>query len=267
MLISVIVTVRNERDHIRDLLDSLVTQEGPLEILVVDAYSDDGTIQLVESYARSRPEVRLFLRGGTRGEGRNFGIGEAGGEVVAFIDGDCIANAFWLRELRRDFAAGRVIVAGRTVRMGKAEFARLSRVELFYQGVDVTYPSCNLAYRTDVIKELGGFDTGFRTAEDIDLNYRAVARGHQIHYNENAIVYHRERDSLVGFLKQAFWNGYGRKQLTLKHGALWSNYSLSNMIRRDISFWYMVRSSVALLGYFTAKARERREDYLGEGPG
>ncbi len=262
MLISVIVTIRNERDHIRDLLDSLVTQEGPLEVLVVDAYSDDGTIQIVEGYARSHPEVRLFLRGGTRGEGRNFGIAEARGEAVAFIDGDCIANAFWLRELRRDLRAGVEVVAGRTVRMGKAEFARLSRVELFYQGVDVTYPSCNLAYRTDVLRGLGGFDTRFRTAEDIDLNYRAVAGGHRIHYNESAIVYHRERESLVGFLKQAFWNGYGRKQLTLKHGALWSNYSLSNMIKRDISFWYIVRSSVALLGYFMAKARERREDYL-----
>ncbi|MEM4728767.1 MAG: glycosyltransferase [Thermoplasmata archaeon] len=264
MLITVVVTIRNERDHIRDLLDSLVTQEGPVEIIVVDAFSDDGTVELVEGYCRSHPQVRLLMRGGTRGEGRNFGIEAARGEVVAFIDGDCIANAFWLKEIRKDMRAGKEIVAGRTVRIGKPEFARLSRVELFYQGVDVTYPSCNLAYRTEILRELGGFDTRFRTAEDIDLNYRAVHRGHRIHYNENAIVYHRERDSLVPFLKQAFWNGYGRKQLTLKHGALWSNYSVSNMLRRDMSFWYLIRSSVALLGYLTAKARERREDYIGD---
>jgi glycosyltransferase involved in cell wall biosynthesis len=263
MLISVIVTIRNEAYHIRDLLDSLVTQEGPVEIIIVDAYSSDETQPIVHGYCRRYDFISLYLQGGTRGEGRNFGIEKAKGEAVAFIDGDCIANPFWLKEIRKDMAEGREIIAGRTIRMGKAEFARLSRVELFYQGVDLTFPSCNLAYRTDVVREAGVFDTRFRTAEDIDLNYRAVRNGHKIHYNGNAIVYHRERDSLVGFFKQAFWNGYGRKQLTLKHGRLWSNYSVSNMIQHDISFWYILRTSIALMGYATAKAREKKEDYKG----
>ncbi len=261
MLISVIVTIRNEEHHIRGLLDSLAVQEGPLEVVIVDAYSDDDTQPIVHEYCRKYDFISLYLQGGTRGEGRNLGIEKARGEAVAFIDGDCVADKDWLRELRKDLSAGHEIVAGRTVRMGRPRFAGLSRVELFYQGFDLTFPSCNLAYRTGVVREAGGFDTGFRTAEDIDLNYRAVKNGHKIRYNERAIAQHHERDTLVAFLKQAFWNGYGRKQLTLKHGRLWSNYSVSNMIRHDMSFWYLVRTAVALLGYAMAKAREKKEDY------
>jgi len=261
MLVSVIVTVRNEEHHIRALLDSLVAQEGPLEVVVVDAYSTDGTIAMVEGYRERFPFVQLHMKGGTRGEGRNHGIGLAKGEVVAFIDGDCIADPDWLKEMRKELVAGADIVAGRTVRMGYMPFVDLSRVELFYKGVDLTYPSCNLAYRKGVVDEAGRFDTRFRTAEDIDLNYRAVSLGHHIVYNDNAIVQHHERESLVGFFKQAFWNGYGRKQLTLKHGKLWSNYSVTRMIQRDISFWYLLRTIIALLGYATAKVREDKEDY------
>jgi glycosyltransferase involved in cell wall biosynthesis len=263
MLISVIVTIRNEELHIRGLLDSLVAQEGPIEILLVDAFSTDGTVAIIEDYRKQNEAIRLHLKGGTRGDGRNFGIGEAKGEAVAFIDGDCVADPAWLANIRKDLLAGREIVAGRTIRTGKSEFARLSRVELFYQGVDLTFPSCNLAYRTDVLKEVGVFDTLFRTAEDIDLNYRAVRKGHKIYYDEKAVVNHHERDTLVAFFKQAFWNGYGRKQLTLKHGRLWSNYNITNMIQHDMSFWYLLRTSIALLGYATAKARERKEDYKG----
>ncbi len=261
MLISVIVTIRNEEHHIRGLLDSLAVQEGPLEVIIVDAYSDDGTQPIVHEYCRKYDFMSIYLQGGTRGEGRNFGIEKARGEAVAFIDGDCVADPAWLGEIRSDLLAGHEIVAGKTVRMGRPRFAGLSRVELFYLGYDLTFPSCNLAYRTDVVRDAGAFDTKFRTAEDIDLNYRAVKKGHKMHYNERALVQHHERDTTVSFLKQAFWNGYGRKQLTLKHGRLWSNYSVGNMIRHDMSFWYLVRTAIALLGYATAKAREKIEDY------
>jgi glycosyltransferase involved in cell wall biosynthesis len=263
MLISVIVTIRNEEHHIRGLLDSLVAQEGPLEIVIVDAYSNDDTQPIVHEYCRKHDFISLYLQGGTRGEGRNLGIEKAKGGAVAFIDGDCVADPAWLHEIREDLEAGDDIVAGKTIRTGKSQFASLSRVELFYQGVDLTFPSCNLAYRTEVVKKAGAFDTNFRTAEDIDLNYRAVRNGHKIHYDERALVQHHERDTLVAFLKQAFWNGYGRKQLTLKHGRLWSNYSVTNMIQHDISFWYLLRTTIALLGYAMAKAREKKEDYQG----
>src|SRR6266480_1528925 len=119
LLISVITTVRNEARNISALLDSLVVQEGPIEIIVVDSYSTDATRDIVRGYEQRYEFVHLYVVGGTRGTGRNFGIRKARGEAVAFIDGDAIANPFWLKELREGLA-GHDIVAGRTIQIGRA---------------------------------------------------------------------------------------------------------------------------------------------------
>ena len=248
MLISVVSTVKNEERNIGDLLDSLVTQEGPLEILIVDADSSDGTREIVAAYAKKYPIVRLLLRGGTRGEGRNFGVKNAQGGAVAFIDGDCIANPFWVKSLREGLRKAKV-VAGKTIHIGYKPFEELERVELIYGGSDVTFPSSNLAYDRAVFLALGGFDPWFATAEDIDLNLRAVQAGHRILYKPDAIVYHRTRRSAYDFVRQAFWNGAGRKQLTLKHGGLWTRYRPVEMFRQSATFWSMVRLGAALMGY------------------
>lgn len=248
LFVSVVSTVRNEARNIAALLDSLVIQDPPIEIIVVDAGSQDTTRDIVRQYEKKYDFVHLYLRGGTRGAGRNFGIAKARGDAVAFIDGDSIANPFWLRELRGGFAAGD-IVAGRTIQIGYRPFEDLERIELVVQGVDVTYPSTNLAYARGVLREIGGFDEWFVTAEDIDINLRAVAAGHPITYRVGAIVYHRTRASYFDFVKQSFWNGAGRKQLTLKHGRVWSRYRPLEMVRREANVWSIVRLSGALLGY------------------
>jgi glycosyltransferase involved in cell wall biosynthesis len=248
VLLSVVVTVRDEARNIAALLDSLVVQEPPLEVIVVDAGSQDATRDIVRAYERRYDFVYLFNRGGTRATGRNFGIGKARGTSVAFIDGDGIANPFWIKELR-DGLASTAVVAGRTLQIGYRPFEDLERVELVVHGSDVTFPSTNLAYRTAVLREIGGFDEWFVTAEDIDLNLRAVKAGHGIGYRANAIVYHRTRSSVHDFLKQAFWNGAGRKQLTLKHGALWRSYRPLEMFRQKTTAWSVLRLSAALLGY------------------
>ncbi len=257
MLVSVIVTVRNEAENIDALLDSLVTQEGPAEVIVVDADSQDGTPAIVADYGRRYPFVKLVRRGGTRGQGRNFGVRLAAGEAVAFIDGDCIANPFWLRFLRERLGDAH-IAAGRTIPIGYRPFQELERVELIVRGYDVTYPAANLAYRTDVFRSAGGFDPWFVTAEDIDLNLRAVTQGHRIAYEPRAVVYHRTRSSVYDFIRQAFWNGAGRKQLTLKHGSLWSRYRIVEMLRREATFWSLMRLVGAMAGYIGYKAFGRR---------
>ncbi len=245
-------TVRNEARNIAHLLDSLVVQEVPLEIIVVDAGSEDGTPDIVRQYERRYSYIHLFFSGGTRGAGRNFGIRHARGEAVAFIDGDAIANPFWVHELRTGLETADV-VAGRNIQIGYRPFEDLERVELIVRGVDVTYPSSNLAYKKAVLQEVGGFDAWFVTAEDIDLNLRAVLAGHSIAFRPNALVYHRTRDSYFDFLRQAFWNGVGRKQLTLKHGGLWGAYRPLEMLRQRATFWSLIRLTVALIGYAACK--------------
>ena len=252
MLISIITTVRNEERNIGSFLDSVVVQEQPLEVVIIDAHSRDGTVEIVQDYASRYPFIRVVIHGGTRGAGRNFGAQIAKGEIVAFIDGDAIVNPFWAARLRKGFSNSGV-VAGKTVNIGFKAFEELERVKLIYRGYDITFPSTNLAYRKEAFHAAGGFDEWFITAEDIDLNLRAVRAGNSIQYEPDAIVYHRTRGSVYDFVRQAFWNGAGRKQLTMKHGTLWSNYRPVEMFKRRVTFWSLLRLAGALSGYVAYK--------------
>lgn len=249
VLISVVTTVRNEEAHLGRLLESLLGQAGPFEIVLVDADSRDRTVAIAEEFAREHPGLLRVLRHpGSRGIGRNVGVAAARGELVAFIDGDCFADSGWLERLRAATASG-VVVAGRTVAIGKPRFGQLERVELYQGGFDVTYPSCNLVYERRRFTRLGGFDPRFITAEDIDLNLRAVQGGAVIRYEPEAIVYHYMRETFVRFLYQAFWNGYGRKQLTEKHGNLWGRYRVRRLLSGQKGPIAWARLAAAFTGY------------------
>ena len=247
--VSVVITVLNEERHVGRLLESLLAQEPPFEVVVVDALSRDGTWEILTQFAARHPDkVRVIQRYGSRGIGRNAGVALARGEFVAFIDGDCFADSRWLHELRGGLATSDV-TAGKTIALGPKRYAQLGRVELFLKESDVTFPSCNLAYRRSLFLALGGFDPRFITAEDIDLNLRATERGARIVAASGAVVYHEMRPTLVRFLLQAFWNGYGRKQLTEKHGSLWGHYRMRRLISDQKTAISWIRIAAALFGY------------------
>src|SRR4030042_635439 len=155
MMVSIVLNLLNEKRHIRDLLDSLVIQEGPVEIVVVDAGSRDGTVEIIKGYMGKHPQIRFFHHPGTRGESTNFGISQAKGDAVATIGGDCIANPFWLKELRRSLRQND-IVAGKTINIGYHAFEDLERVELFHNGVDISYPSASMVWKKNVLDDVVG---------------------------------------------------------------------------------------------------------------
>jgi glycosyltransferase involved in cell wall biosynthesis len=269
-LVSVVVTTRNEEQHLAALLESLVVQEPPFEVVLVDAESRDRTFEIAEEYRARYPDLlRTQRRPCSRGGGRNLGVRAARAEYVAFIDGDCAADARWLATLRRDLGPT-AVVAGRTLTVGKPRYGDLERVELLQGGYDVTFPSCNLLYPKALFERLGGFDTKFVTAEDIDLNLRAVQLGAAIRYQPEAIVLHQMRATFVRFLYQAFWNGYGRKQLTEKHGSLWARYRLRRLLAGQKSVISWARLTAALAGYVTRmltrpSGRRARDREIAEG--
>jgi len=266
MKVSIVIITRNEENYIKDLLDSLVTQTvTPHEIIVVDAESTDDTQQIVRRYMRNYDFVKLYIEPGTRGEGRNFGAFKATGNIIAFIDADCIANAFWAQEIVEGMKKADV-VAGQSVRLGYHAFSDLQRVGIIHKGVDVTYPSCNLAYSKKTFKKINGFDPSFKEAEEVELNFRAVDAGFKLIYHPQAIVYHRVRESIRGFIKQSFWYGFGRKELTQKHGSLWSKYEPIEMVKitANESTWKLIRLFISAFGYlsckvFGGKEKEKRK--------
>ncbi len=251
MFISVVITVKDEADSMAPLLDSLLKQREPFEVIVVDAHSTDGTRGIVKHYAAEHDEITLYVRRGSRGEGRNYGVAQAAGDVVAFIDGGCIATPGWMDAIREKIQEGYDVVAGRYINEGP--FGEIQRVTVDYKGYDVTYPSCNLAYRKELFERIDGFDTRFVTAEDIDLNIRAVDAGGAIGYSEDMLIHRQTVTDYIGLIKQSYWYGYGRKQLTLKHGRLWKQYSPETMAQKQLTFPGLLRLSFGLLGYLTCK--------------
>jgi glycosyltransferase involved in cell wall biosynthesis len=267
MAISVVIIARNAQNFMRDCLDSLVWQsKHPHEVIVVDAKSTDSTQAIVREYEKSHSFVKLYVEPGTRGEGRNYGVSKATGDIVAFVDADAICNALWVDEMEKAFATtGADVVAGKEVRLGYSGFTSLKRVGMLHKGVDVTYPSVNLAYRKSVFEAIGGFDPWFKEAEEVDLNFRAVDAGHKLVYWERAIVYHRARESFTGFFKQSFWYGFGRKELTMRHGKLWSKYDPVHMVQvtSDESAWKLIRLGISFFGFmfcrFVGKKKASKE--------
>lgn len=251
MFISIIITVKNEADGMNALLDSLLVQEKPFEIIIVDANSTDGTKDIVKSYSSKHPEVRLIEYDATRGESRNKGVEHAKGDVIAFTDGSCIADKDWLKQIRKNISEKSDIIAGKTVSREKNSFSDVGRVEVYYKGGDASFPTCNIAYKKSLFKKIKGFDPWFKEAEDVDLNYRALDHGAKMIYDENMIIYRKGAESFSSFIKKSFWYGFGRKELEIRHGSLWSNYNVTDMMlpRKDESWWKIIRLSIAFIGY------------------
>lgn len=121
MQISVISPVFNEVPHLERFLEALRAQEcsGDYEVIVVDNGSTDGSLEILVA-----SDGVTLLQESKRGSyaARNRGIRAARGQVLAFIDPDCIPGPGWLAAIERGMA-----VPGRQILLGKREYEMPSR--------------------------------------------------------------------------------------------------------------------------------------------
>ncbi len=85
---SIIITCYNQRDFIRDAVQSALSQPNSLrEVIVVDDGSKDGSVEILKRYGDS---IRLLALPENRGaiEARNRGAALAAGDYIIFLDGD-----------------------------------------------------------------------------------------------------------------------------------------------------------------------------------
>jgi glycosyltransferase involved in cell wall biosynthesis len=103
--VSVITTVKNEQKSVGLLIESLLNQsKKPDEIVIVDGGSDDGTVQAIERYIMNGAPIRLVIASGASiSRGRNIGIENACGQIIAATDAGVRLSPHWLRALLDGF--------------------------------------------------------------------------------------------------------------------------------------------------------------------
>jgi len=149
---------------------------------------------------------------------RNRGAAQANGEVLIFIDADCIAQIDWLTVLADRFADRSVSVVGGGVSFEARNYWTLAdNLSMFYEylatraaSVKRQLPSLNLAIRRDAFRQVGGFDERYPRAagEDADLTIRLRLQGYRLNFEPRAVVLHApSRNRPRDLLQHGFYQG------------------------------------------------------------
>lgn len=216
--VTIVVPCRNERRTLRACLDALEAQDhSSYEVLVVDGRSVDGCREI----ARARGARLLPDPGRGPAAARNVGIHAARGDIIAFTDADCVPRFDWLAHITAPIH-GDTSVAGVAGSLRMTRDTLIGRMEdndarANYRG----YITSNIAYRRDVLIEVGGFDETLCCAEDYDLAWRVIDAGHRIVHEPRAMVLHDQpevRDGLADYLRKQFW--YARNDIPAHARAL-----------------------------------------------
>jgi glycosyltransferase involved in cell wall biosynthesis len=174
------------------------------ELLVVDNGSTDGTPELMAALTGQNPAVRVCheAQPGTA-RARNRALAEAHSEVVVYFDDDELAEAGWLQVFRDFFStpegaraggAGGPYIAQQVLPPPEWLEPRYGAYDLQRPRQIVTGISApaggNLAVRRDAARTVGGFCTGLRRREDVELTRRLQAAGYEVWWLPEARVRH-----------------------------------------------------------------------------
>lgn len=216
--VSVIVSTFKRPDILGRTIGALTRSDypGPLEIIVVDGGSNDGTEEVVRAYANARVPVKLVVEpvGGVA-TARNSGARAATGEILIFVDDDivaepdmvrrqvlrvqqfrpCLVNGTW------DFPAEMVDDMAKTpFGRFRLEIERWRRKQPLKPLIDNCFEAdFAAAYNLGVFREdfdrIGGFDETFpnASAEDMDFSLRATQMGFVCVHDFDLQLMHNDR--------------------------------------------------------------------------
>ena len=234
--VSIIVPTREGIEDIKRMLNSIrrLNLQDKVEVLIIDSNSSASTIQTIKSFG-----FPTFVQTGntSKGEARNIGIQKAKADIIVNTDSDVKILEGWYEALLQSMEYCD-IVAGYAP---DPKDRQLPRVPIFVDGQDITYPCCNIAHKRKVFNDVGLYDVTQNLPEDIEFNYRCVKKGYVLHYNPKMKLYHHQRSTKKGFLKQAFWNGEARYELDNIHPEFKHSHqhgvSAKSMMRLGIGFF------------------------------
>jgi len=202
---SIIIITKDRPEDLNNLLASIKKVDYPkdkYEIIVVEECDNPREISHVKY---------IFLPRKNYGYGyaRNTGIKNANGEVIVFVDDDCIVNPAWLKELISTFkndiygVTGGVLACGKSV-LGKAEnslgFPNGGKKRIFLSNGKIIetihLSTCNCAYKKEVFEDIGLFNEALKLGgEDNEFSQR-VTRKYKCVFNPNAVLCHKPRGNI-----------------------------------------------------------------------
>jgi cellulose synthase/poly-beta-1,6-N-acetylglucosamine synthase-like glycosyltransferase len=218
--VSIVLPVRNRGPLLRRCLDALLVQDYPkelTEIIVVDNDSTDDTPEVASRY-----DVMLLFEREIRSSyaARNRGIVHSSGEIIAFIDSDCIPAPDWLTNLVAPFVDEQVGAVAGTIDDAPPETIcqeLTARVQPFARSLQrglKTLLTANAAVRRSALDAAGLFDECLPTGGDVDLAWRIQSNLHlEIAESAAAKVQHVHRACFADVFEQ--FHGYGTSEILL----------------------------------------------------
>ncbi|HKU21198.1 MAG TPA: glycosyltransferase, partial [Terriglobales bacterium] len=232
-LVSVVIVVRNGARDVIGALQSIEAQDySPLEVIVVDGMSEDGTRQLVERYSREQAGVPIRLLDNLQriqATGWNVGIRAAGGECVLRLDAvHCRLNSGYIRgclerlQQLRHSDSSVVAVGGRRVSVAASETGwsrAIAAAQSSRFGVgNASYRLSTKAGFTDtlgvplyfrsILLQVGLFNDSLGRSEDNEFHARLRQQGFKLFYDPAYTAIYHPRTSLKGLASQMFHNGW-----------------------------------------------------------
>lgn len=227
---SIIIPNHNGEKTIGLCLNSIFSRSGAtdrtcFEVIVVDDCSTDGSVGIIEQHP-----CRLFCLDKHSGasKARNQGAQQARGEVLLFIDSDCLLTETTLEAAGRAYKANPDAITGGTYTRepyDKDFFSRFQSVFINHfetSGVSTPTPQDYIATHSLIIKkELFNQSNGFMEdflpmIEDVDFCHRMRAKGVELLMDPSVLVTHVFNFNLWKSLKNAFkksmyWTVYSMK--------------------------------------------------------
>ncbi|MGA5149918.1 polysaccharide deacetylase family protein [Streptomyces griseoincarnatus] len=226
--VTVLVPAYNEAKCIENTVNSLMASDHPIEVLVIDDGSTDGTARIVE--AMGLPNVRVIrqLNAG-KPAALNRGLANARHDIVVMMDGDTVFEPSTVRELVQPFGDPRVGAVAGNAKVGNKDslIGAWQHIE-YVMGFNLdrrmydilrcmpTIPGAVGAFRKSALEPIGGMSDD-TLAEDTDVTMALHRAGWRVVYAENARAWTEAPETVQQLWSQRYRWSYGTMQAIWKH--------------------------------------------------
>ena len=229
---SIIIPVYNRPEEIDELLASISAQEydEPFEVCIVEDGSSEKSDLIINKYT-SELSIQYFETENTGpGSSRNYGMTKATGNYFIILDSDVILPYNYLAEITKqlekkytdafggpDAAHPSFSVLQKAINYSMTSFLTTGGIRGNKKSVGKFQPrSFNMGLSQKAFDITKGF-SNMRAGEDIDLSFRLWDQGLETQLIDAAYVYHKRRNSFLGFFQQTFAFGTARPKLNKKY--------------------------------------------------